>query len=161
MPAKTRMTANQVVAWNLRRAREERGWTQEQAALYLEERLGVRWSVPSFSVAERFGDEDPPRKREFDADELVAIAGTFGKTVGWFFTLPPGVDQIYCGDPLDVRRPISRLELEDMTPSGGMSHDEAITKLEEVIDELKRGHPIAGRQRRRRERASQRRKTDA
>jgi transcriptional regulator with XRE-family HTH domain len=140
------MDANQLVAYNLRRAREERGWTQEQAALYLEDRLGKRWSKASFSVAERSADDDSGRTREFDANELVALAATFGKTVAWFFTLPAGVNRIRCDD---ARRTISRSELEQMTPEGGMSRDEAITKLEEVIDELKRGHPIAGHQRRR------------
>jgi transcriptional regulator with XRE-family HTH domain len=139
------MNANQVIAHNLRRARTERGWTQEQAAAQIEDYLGERWSKASFSVAERFA-VDTTRTREFDGNELVAIAAAFGKPIDWFFTLPDDVDQIVCGDPLDVRRPISRLQLEDMTPGGGMSHDEAITKLEEVINDLKRGHPTAKRQ---------------
>jgi transcriptional regulator with XRE-family HTH domain len=150
------MTANQLVAYNLRRAREEHGWTQEQAALYLEERLGERWSKASFSVAERSGDEDSTRKREFSANELVAIAATFGKPVEWFFALPDGVDRIFCGDPLEVRRPVSRLELEDLTPRGGLSLYEVTEKLREVINDLERGDPTA-RRRTRRKRAGKER----
>ena len=46
-----RFTPNQVVAHNLRRARELRGWTQKRAAEQLV-RFGVKWSLSSFSVAE-------------------------------------------------------------------------------------------------------------
>jgi transcriptional regulator with XRE-family HTH domain len=143
------VNANQLVAYNLRRAREERGWTQEQAAVALEERLGLRWSKASFSVAERSGDDDATRKREFDADELVAIAAVFQKPVAWFFTMPEDVEQIYCGDPLDVRRPVTRLELEDLTPQGDLTNREAAERLEEIANELRRGDPTARRKTRR------------
>src|SRR5687767_165497 len=47
------LTANQIVAFNLARAREWKNWTQEEAADALEPYLGKRWSKASFSQAER------------------------------------------------------------------------------------------------------------
>ncbi len=46
-------TPNQVVAHNLTRARELRGWTQEEAADALAPYLGVRLSGASLSAIER------------------------------------------------------------------------------------------------------------
>lgn len=67
------VTANQVVAYNLARARELRGLTQEEAAAILEPFLGVRWSKASFSQAERSVAGKFVRK--FDADEVVRSPG--------------------------------------------------------------------------------------
>jgi hypothetical protein len=80
------MAANQVVAYNLARARELRGLTQEEAAAVLEPFLGVRWSKASFSQAERSVAGKFVRK--FDADEVVAFARAFDLPVTWFY-LPP------------------------------------------------------------------------
>jgi len=85
-----RYTPNQVVAYNLRRARLLRGWTQEETAARLQEHLGVRWSSASYSVAERSTDR-PERIRNFTADEIVAFARTFRLPVTWFF-FPPDVE---------------------------------------------------------------------
>jgi transcriptional regulator with XRE-family HTH domain len=81
-----RFTPNQVVAHNLRAARELRGLTQEQAAEQLEPFLGERWSVAVFSAAER--SVAGKRIREFDADTIHAFARAFELPVGYFF-LPP------------------------------------------------------------------------
>ncbi len=81
------LTPNQVVAYNLARAREWRGWTQDQAADALAPYLGRRWSTASFSQAER--SVDGKVNRNFDADELVAFARTFELPLGWFFMPPP------------------------------------------------------------------------
>ena len=80
------LTANQVVAYNLAQARDQKGWTQEEAADALAPHLGRRWSRASFSAAERSVDGD--RVRMFDADEIVAFARTFDLPVSWFF-MPP------------------------------------------------------------------------
>lgn len=85
-------TVNQVVAFNLRRARELRGWTQETAAAHLEPFLGKRWSRAVFSAAER--SVDGKRVRPFDADELVAFARGFGLPVAWFLLPPEGVESL-------------------------------------------------------------------
>lgn len=80
-------TPNQVVAFNLARAREWKGWTQEQAADALEPYLGKRWSTASISQAER--SIAGRFIRNFDADEIVAFARAFDLPLGWFFLPPP------------------------------------------------------------------------
>lgn len=80
-------TPNQVVAFNLARAREWKGWTQEQAADALEPYLGKRWSTASVSQAER--SIAGRFIRNFDADEIVAFARAFELPLGWFFLPPP------------------------------------------------------------------------
>src|SRR2546430_1222963 len=47
------MTPNQIVAYNVAKARELRGWTQEQAAEALAPYLGAKLSVGSFSALGR------------------------------------------------------------------------------------------------------------
>lgn len=88
MPKKRTLTPNQVVAYNLRRARELRGWTQQEAADALAP-FGFRWSSAAFSAAER--SVAGGRVRQFNADELLAFAEVFQLPVGWFF-LPPADD---------------------------------------------------------------------
>lgn len=82
------VTPNQIVAYNLRRARFLRGYSQEQAAEVLAPFLGERWSKATYSAAER-SIENPNRVRRFDADDLVAFARAFELPVP-FFLLPPG-----------------------------------------------------------------------
>jgi transcriptional regulator with XRE-family HTH domain len=81
------LAPNQVVAYNLARARESRGWSQEEAGRRLEPYLGTTWSKATFSQAER--SIDPGRSRNFSADEIVAFARCFGYPVTWFFLPPP------------------------------------------------------------------------
>ena len=81
------LTPNQVVAYNLARAREWRGWTQEQAADALAPYLGNRWSKANFSAAER--SVAGKHIRNFDADEIVAFARAFELPVFWFYLPPP------------------------------------------------------------------------
>jgi transcriptional regulator with XRE-family HTH domain len=81
------LTPNQVVAYNLARARELKGWTQDQAAEALEPYLGVRWSKASVSQAER--SVAGGFVRNFSADEIVAFARAFDQPVTWFFMPPP------------------------------------------------------------------------
>lgn len=104
MPTKQKskpLTANQLVAANLRRIREQRGLTQEQAAERLEPYLGVRWSKATFSAAERSAAQGT-RAREFTADELLAFARVFDLSVTWFF-LPAEYEEdlpaVTCGGP--------------------------------------------------------------
>lgn len=86
------LTANQVVAHNLKMARILRGWTQEKAAERLEPYLGVKWSKASYSAAER-SVERPDRIRNFSADEILAFSHAFQLPITWFF-LPPGPDLV-------------------------------------------------------------------
>jgi transcriptional regulator with XRE-family HTH domain len=103
------MTANQVIAYNLKRAREALNMTQQQAALDLERYLGRRWSPASFSVAERSADNG--RVREFDANEIVAFSQVFNRPIGWFFTPPDDVEFVECGPPGDAWQSVRRERL--------------------------------------------------
>jgi transcriptional regulator with XRE-family HTH domain len=80
------VTINQIVAYNMTRFRRAAGLTQEQ----LGELLGG-WSAASVSAAER--SWDGKRIRKFDADEIVAIAGSLGVPLPALF-LPPEDDGI-------------------------------------------------------------------
>ena len=86
-PAYLGLTANQIVAFNLARAREWRNWTQDEAADALEPYLGKRWSKASFSQAER--SIAGRFIRQFTADEILAFARAFDLPIGWFFMPPP------------------------------------------------------------------------
>ncbi|HVL28620.1 MAG TPA: helix-turn-helix transcriptional regulator [Acidimicrobiales bacterium] len=87
-PSPKLWTANQIVAFNVAKARRLRGWTQEEAARALAPYLGTTLSTASFSALER--SVDTGRVREFNADELLAFARGFGVPITWFFT-PPSV----------------------------------------------------------------------
>ncbi len=77
------ITPNQLVGYNLWCARQERHWTQAQAAEALEPYLGVRWTVAQVSAAER--SVDGTRIRQFTADDLVAFAQAFEVPITYFF----------------------------------------------------------------------------
>ena len=81
------LTANQIVAFNLARAREWKNWSQDEAAEALEPYLGKRWSKASFSQAER--SIAGRVIRQFTADEILAFARAFELPIGWFFMPPP------------------------------------------------------------------------
>ena len=79
---------NQVVAYNIREARQLRGWTQEELADRLEPYLGQRLTQAGVSSIERAWDGD--RRREFDAHELLIFAMVFDVPILWFLLPPPG-----------------------------------------------------------------------
>jgi transcriptional regulator with XRE-family HTH domain len=87
----TGKTPNQVVAYNLRRARNRLGLTQEEAAQRLAAFLGREWSKATFSANERSWD-NADRVKEFTADDLAAMAQAFEVPITYFF-VPPGVDE--------------------------------------------------------------------
>lgn len=90
------LTPNQIVAWNLARARGLRGWTQEQAAEQLAPHLGERWSKATYSAAERSIDGN--RVRNFTADDLHAFARAFDLPMTMFLTPPPWAETIGHGN---------------------------------------------------------------
>jgi transcriptional regulator with XRE-family HTH domain len=92
MSPEDRLTPNQVVAWNLARARALRGWTQEQAAEQLAPFLGERWSKATYSAAER--SIDGARIRQFTADDIHAFARAFDLPMTMFLAPPPWADQL-------------------------------------------------------------------
>ena len=106
------LTPNQVVAYNLPRARLVRGWTQEQAADALTPFLGTKWSVANFSAIER--SVDGGRIRQFTADDLFAFSRAFRLPIGFFLT-PPGDDaRTYgIGTPDSGRDGLDPMELVD------------------------------------------------
>src|SRR6516165_9810985 len=82
------MSPNQIVAYNVAKARALRGWTQEQAADALVPYLGSKLSGASFSALERSA-WSPSRVKQFSADELLALSRGFDLPIGYFFTPPP------------------------------------------------------------------------
>jgi transcriptional regulator with XRE-family HTH domain len=82
------MTPNQIVAYNLAKARALRGWTQEEAAEQLAPYWGARLSGASFSALERSA-WSVERIKQFSADDLLALARCFDVPLGYFFTPPP------------------------------------------------------------------------
>lgn len=82
------MSANQIVAYNVAKARALRGWTQDQAGEALAPYLGARLSEASFSALERSA-WNPSRIKQFSADELLALSRGFDLPIGFFFTPPP------------------------------------------------------------------------
>lgn len=97
------MTPNQIVAHNLKRAREHRALTQPEAAARLAEWIGTEWSAVSWSAAER--SVTGKRVRQFSADEVAAFALAFDVPVSWFFVPPDECEGIDLGGeravPLD------------------------------------------------------------
>jgi transcriptional regulator with XRE-family HTH domain len=138
------MDANQVIAYNLRKARESLKWTQEQAARELEPYIGVRWSSASFSVAERSADEGA-RKREFDAKELLAFAHVFRHPIGWFFQPPDDVEFVDCGDGEHTRalRRVEVLEAAGETEGPGVRDFQVGAALRNVAALIERGGEAA------------------
>lgn len=90
-------TPNQIVAFNVAKARQLRGWTQEEAAKVLAPYLGTHLSTASFSAIER--SVDTGRVREFNADEIVALARGFKVPIGWFFTPPSTWESAWVATP--------------------------------------------------------------
>jgi hypothetical protein len=88
-PLRDEVDLNQVVAYNVRAARELRGWTQDELAVRLEPYLGQRMTQAGVSSIERAWDGD--RRREFDAHELLVFAMVFELPMIWFL-LPPAGD---------------------------------------------------------------------
>jgi transcriptional regulator with XRE-family HTH domain len=82
------MTPNQIVAYNVAKARELRGWTQDQAAHNLAPYLGAKLSGASFSSLERSA-WNVNRIKQFSADDLLALSRAFDLPIGFFFIPPP------------------------------------------------------------------------
>lgn len=86
-PPPTDIDLNQVVSYNIRAARELRGWTQEDLAARLEVFLGTRPTQATISAIERAWDGD--RRREFDVQDVAVYAMAFDLPIVWFFLPPP------------------------------------------------------------------------
>jgi transcriptional regulator with XRE-family HTH domain len=127
------------VAYNVRAARELRGWTQEQFAVRMEPYLGQRLTQASVSAIERAWDGE--RRREFDAHELLVFAMVFDLPMLWFLLPPPGdhrlmrgttrqVDELYSwllGRPDQLEPVFARLREQGITEPS--SADEAVERI--------------------------------
>jgi hypothetical protein len=120
-------TANQVVAYNMWRARMLRDWTQDEAAEAVAPYLGTRLSAASWSAAER--SVEGVRIREFNADELLAMSRGFGVPIGWFLTPPPIDEEIGLSTPDASRDGLDPIVLIDAL----LGTEETLPYLEEVL----------------------------
>lgn len=80
------LSMNQVVSYNLMRARRLHMWSQQDVAELLEKYTGRPWSNASVSAAERAWQGG--RSRRFDASEILALSKIFDEPLAYFF-LPP------------------------------------------------------------------------
>ena len=138
---------NQVVAYNVKAARELRGWTQDELADRLEPYLGQRLTQASVSAIERAWDGD--RRREFDAHELLTFAMVFDLPIIWFLLPPAGdhrlmrnttrpIDELYAhllGRP-DQLEPVYE-RLREIGISDPTSSDDTVEKLTGVPSNAK------------------------
>jgi hypothetical protein len=99
-PPRDEVDLNQVVAYNVRAARELRGWTQDELAIRLEPYLGQRMTQAGVSSIERAWDGD--RRREFDAHELLVFAMVFELPIVWFLLPPTGDHRLMRGTTRQV-----------------------------------------------------------
>lgn len=81
-PAKV-LSINQLVSYNMWRARRASTWTQQEVAELLEKYTGRTWSNASVSAAERAWQGGRPRR--FDASEIVALSKIFDEPMIYFF----------------------------------------------------------------------------
>src|SRR3990170_9315 len=92
--AEAALTPNQIVAYNLARARMLKRWTQEDAGKHLAAYLGPAWrKKATVSAAERSVDAGKKVIRQFTADDLLAFSRTFGLPIAWFL-MPPGKKEL-------------------------------------------------------------------
>jgi hypothetical protein len=120
-------TPNQIVAYNMWRGRLLHDWTQDEAAEAVAPYLGTRLSAASWSAAER--SVEGVRIREFNADELLAMARGFGVPIGWFLTPPPVDEEIGLATPDAGREGLDPVVLLDAL----LGTEETLPYLEDVL----------------------------
>jgi hypothetical protein len=139
---------NQVVAYNVRAARELRRWTQEEFADRLEPYLGTRLTQASISGIERAWDGD--RRREFDAHELLIFALVLDLPMLWFLLPPPGDHRLMA----QTTRPVDELYMhllgrpEQLEPLYARLRDIGVTDptlAEQTVENIT-GQPAGSRQ---------------
>ena len=99
------LNVNQIVAFNLRAARQLEGWTQEALAREITRRSGTHCTRTMVSELERAWDGR--RRREFDAHEIAVFAAALKVPIGYFFLPPPDENRRLEG----IGRSVSELHL--------------------------------------------------
>jgi transcriptional regulator with XRE-family HTH domain len=89
-------TPNQVVAYNLKRARTLRGLTLDETALRLTKYVGETWTRANLSALER--SQTGGRPRRFETHDLVIYALVFDLSPLWFLMPPPHASKIALQD---------------------------------------------------------------
>jgi transcriptional regulator with XRE-family HTH domain len=97
-PAKV-LSINQLVSYNMWRARRGMEWSQQEVAELLQMYTGRTWSNASVSAAERAWQGGRPRR--FDASEIVALSRIFEQPIIYFFM--PDADGNYYADTVGMR----------------------------------------------------------
>ena len=82
------LNVNQVVAFNLRAARQLQKMTQATLAVRLTAVSGLHFTPAMVSELERSWDGQ--RRREFDAHEIAVFAAALKVPIAYFFLPPPG-----------------------------------------------------------------------
>jgi transcriptional regulator with XRE-family HTH domain len=130
-------TPNQVVAYNIVRARELRGWTQARAASQLAEFFGTKWTEASYAQIER--SITGARVRQFSADDLVALARGFELPIGFFLTPPPDDERVLVKVPDKAKGGLFQTELLDLVLGTPKTRDD----WHQVLKENRIGNPVA------------------
>ena len=81
------LNVNQVIAFNLRAARQSKGWTQKALAREITRHSGTHCTHAMVSELERAWDGS--RRREFDGHEIAVFAAALKVPIGYFFLPPP------------------------------------------------------------------------
>jgi transcriptional regulator with XRE-family HTH domain len=129
------LTAAAIVSLNVRRLREEKGWTQGQAGERLERVTGKPWSVASVSALERGWDREGP-ERAFGVNQLDAISLAFNVSL-LELLLPPSKEETTRRLPSRwVQRLIWSESSAVETRAEALAHDK---RSAELLDRLVRG----------------------
>jgi transcriptional regulator with XRE-family HTH domain len=128
------LTASAIVALNVRRIREERGWSQAQAGERLERVTGKPWSVATVSAVERGWERGP--ERAFGVNEVDKISLAFGVSL-LELLLPPSKEETSRRLPSRwVQRLIWRDSTAIQSRVEALAHD---ARSAELLDRLVRG----------------------
>ena len=128
------LTASAIVALNVRRIREERGWSQAQAGERLERVTGRPWSVATVSAVERGWERGP--ERAFGVNEVDKISLAFGVSL-LEPLLPPSKEETSRRLPSRwVQRLIWRDSTAIQSRVEALAHD---ARSAELLDRLVRG----------------------